>query len=161
VIRVIDERVDDIPTRWHDVPGVDLDRLPPRLADMFDRECAGVEGYGITCFGEAQFKADSIRRGYFKAMADASEGGADQDGSIEAANGWLARQKDQRDVALAALWATMAKSPTPISLQALYDGELDYLEIADPVPIPKRPQDRKPGKAKAGPARRPEQPADL
>lgn len=180
MIRVIDERDEDgTPARWHDVPTFDLTRLPPRLADQFDRECAEVDGYGITCYGQALWKAEQIRRGYFKAMEmgavraaaepgmweqpnfDRSTEPAEpsdedvQEAAIEAANQWLARQKDQRDVAVAALWATMAKSSTPYAVQALYDGELDYVEIADPVPIPKRPQDRKPGKAKAGSASRP------
>lgn len=177
MIRVIDERDESgMPVKTHDVPSVDMARLPPRLADRFDIECAEVDGYGITCFGDALWKADQLRRGYFKVIADVANGTAEpgmweqpefspvaekaaedlQDAAIEAANAWLAKQKNQRDLAVAAVWAAMAKSETPYTVRALYDGELDYEEVADPIPVPKRPQDRKPsGKAKAGSASRP------
>lgn len=157
MIRIINARDEnETPTEYTDIPSIDILRIPPRLCDALDIACATVEEFGIRSSGEAQWKTRQIRDRYFKMMAKEAatldpETGKKQTArkAMEIADRWLEEQKDSRDIALAALWVSLATAGIPVDLRTLYDGELDYIEYADPLPVPKRPADHL-GKAKAG-----------
>ena len=165
MIRIITERDEfDTPLKWYDVPSADLDRLSPRLADQFDRECAEVEAFGIRSYGEAVWKIGRIRRGYLERLSAFNgnlKGEARKAAAVaaeDAADEWLVQQRDTRDVGVASAWAALAKAGVPVHLREIYDGDLDYVETPDPMPVPKQPQDHQ-GKAKAGSRTRRSDPA--
>ena len=145
MIRVITGKDEfGVPTSWRDVPSVDLERVPPRMADRIDVELAGTEGFGISCYGDAVWRLAQVRAGYLERQADPAE-----------ADRWLALSKDVRDLGVVTTWVALHMAGSDWSLQQVYDGAdgLDFVEVADPTPVPKQPQDHK-GKAKAGSRRR-------